>query len=227
MYPYGLRENPFRHAIPTPDVEVAQVLGGSLWQDAKNKLIQMIQNTREYILNLENDFALGTVVGQTGSGKTHLLLNIQETLPDKEFDLFYTDLTSYTYNHIGYLLGEIVSAWNRDILEGLRRKTVNKLKKKAETGNKAAERVLLGGPIDKVSFMLKQGDLDEVVSKIISGERDLNFKILEEVNFSSPLILEFLRKEDSKILENGFKEGKLTLKDFKFLVKALNETGTT
>lgn len=185
----------------------------------------MIQNAREYIINHGEDLAVGTIVGQTGSGKTHLFLNLRISLDEEQYNTFYTDLTSYTKNQIASLLGEIASHWSEDIFEGLKRKTVTKLKQAAENGNNLAERALLGGTIRKMSFILNQKKLNEVASNVIEGKKELNFEILENLEPFSPVIIEFLRTGNEKVLRTGFEEGNLGITEFKFLVSSLTEIG--
>lgn len=220
-YPYQLSENPFRHAIPSPDAKAAEVLGGKLWREAKQTLVNMIQETQKCIHSDKKDFALSTLIGQTGSGKTHLLLNIKTSLDENEFATFYIDLTSYPSNRIGPLLGKIISHWSDDILKGLKQKIVEKLKKKAERGNKVAEKALLGGAFGKFSFMLNQKNFKEITSKILDKKRTLNFNALEELGILPPSVLKFLRTENEEILVRGFENGELGVEQFKFLTSLL------
>lgn len=183
--------------------------------------MNMIQETKKRIHAGKKDFALGTLIGQTGSGKTHLLLNIKNSLDKREFATFYFDLTSYPSNSIGPILGKIIAHWSDEILKGLKQKIVEKLKKKAEKGNKIAEKALLGGTFGKVSFMLNQKNFRQITSKILDKERDLNFNALEELGILPSSVLKFLRTENEKILVRGFESGELSIEQFKFLTKLL------
>lgn len=204
---------------------MAGVLGGEPWRRAKDKLIDMIHDTRDYIMNSGDDFALGTIIGQTGSGKTHLLKNIRQTLDMKRFEPFYIDLTTYTSDHLTPLLGKIVAEWRNEIMEGLKRRITKELKKLAENGDKIAEKALLGGTMSKVSVMIKQKKLREITSNIINGKRKLNYTPLDKLERFSPLIIEALRTNESQKLVRGFKEEKLDINDFNFLTGTLNEIG--
>lgn len=160
MYPYGLTQNPYPSS-PTPTLIDAQVLGGRRHKEAKKAVLSCIEDLNSKVSDIatDRDFRLVTLIQDVGSGKTHLALHIRAL---KEICnnavISYVDLSQVFPRDMDNIYAALLSGFDKEYIDSLRKAIVYYLRDKAERNNKQAKKIFKLGFIDfltKKNFSIK------------------------------------------------------------------------
>ncbi len=196
LYPYGLEHNPFPSS-PTPTIHDARVLGGKRHREARDAIIDCINDLYSK-LNAKDgdydsrDFRLITVVQDIGSGKTHLALHIKSTRDDVVCS--YVDLSTISPKSMYGLFSSILRGFDSEYVEQLRSLIIGELKRRALEGNKHAKKFF------RPSFFFNN-NIDRLADDVIEGRREPDFRYL---NHALDEMDEYEFIVVKKIVENRF-----------------------
>jgi len=160
VYPYGLTQNPYPSS-PTPTLIDAQVLGGRRHKEAKKAVLSCIEDLNSKVSEIatDRDFRLVTLIQDVGSGKTHLALHIRAL---KEICnnavISYVDLSQVFPRDMDNIYAALLSGFDKEYIDSLRKAIVYYLRDKAERNNKQAKKIFKLGFIDfltKKNFSIK------------------------------------------------------------------------
>ena len=160
MYPYGLTQNPYPSS-PTPTLIDAQVLGGRRHKEAKKAVLSCIEDLNSKVSDIatDRDFRLVTLIQDVGFGKTHLALHIRAL---KEICnnavISYVDLSQVFPRDMDNIYAALLSGFDKEYIDSLRKAIVYYLRDKAERNNKQAKKIFKLGFIDfltKKNFSIK------------------------------------------------------------------------
>jgi hypothetical protein len=160
VYPYGLTQNPYPSS-PTPTLIDAQVLGGRRHKEAKKAVLSCIEDLNSKVSDIatDRDFRLVTLIQDVGSGKTHLALHIRAL---KEICnnavISYVDLSQVFPRDMDNIYAALLSGFDKEYIDSLRKAIVYYLRDKAERNNKQAKKIFKLGFIDfltKKNFSIK------------------------------------------------------------------------
>jgi hypothetical protein len=160
VYPYGLTQNPYPSS-PTPTLIDAQVLGGRRHKEAKKAVLSCIEDLNSKVSDIatDRDFRLVTLIQDVGSGKTHLALHIRAL---KEICnnavISYVDLSQVFPRDMDNIYSALLSGFDKEYIDSLRKAIVYYLRDKAERNNKQAKKIFKLGFIDfltKKNFSIK------------------------------------------------------------------------
>ena len=160
MYPYGLTQNPYPSS-PTPTLIDAQVLGGRRHKEAKKAMLSCIEDLNSKVSDIatDRDFRLVTLIQDVGSGKTHLALHIRSLQEIRENTVTsYADLSLVFPRDMDNIYAALLSGFDKEYIDSLRKAIVYYLRDKAERNNKQAKKIFKLGFIDfltKKNFSIK------------------------------------------------------------------------
>ena len=179
MYPYALTQNPYPSS-PTPTLIDAQVLGGRRHKEAKKAVLSCIEdlNSKVSDISTDRDFRLVTLIQDVGSGKTHLALHIgalQEICNNAVIS--YVDLSQVFPRDMDNIYAALLSGFDKEYIDSLRKAIIYYLKDKAERNNKQAKKIFKFGFID---FLTKK-NLSIKAEQLLDGRMAPDYSALDQV----------------------------------------------
>jgi hypothetical protein len=179
VYPYALTQNPYPSS-PTPTLIDAQVLGGRRHKEAKKAVLSCIEDLNSKVSDIatDRDFRLVTLIQDVGSGKTHLALHIR-ALQDicNNAVISYVDLSQVFPRNMDNIYAALLSGFDKEYIDSLRKAIVYYLKDKAERNNKQAKKIFKFGFID---FLTKK-NLSIKAEQILDGRMAPDYSAIDQV----------------------------------------------
>ncbi len=172
LYPYGLSVNPFP-SNPTPTIHNARVLGGKRHREARDAILNCINDLYEKVSKdgSMDDFRVVTVVQDIGTGKTHLALHVKQLVNNAVCS--YLDLSTISPKTMQGLFSGLLKGFSQDYIDELRHRIIKHIKDHALQGNKYAKKFF------RASFFFN--NIERLASEVNSGSRQPDTKYLEDV----------------------------------------------
>ncbi len=172
LYPYGLSSNPFP-SNPTPTIHNARVLGGKRHREARDAILNCINDLYEKSKNdgSMDGFRVVTVVQDIGTGKTHLALHVKQLV--KNAVCSYLDLSTISPKTMQGLFSGLLKGFGQDYVDELRHIIIRHIKDHALQGNKYAKKFF------RASFFFN--NIERLASEVDSGSRHPDTRYLEDI----------------------------------------------